>query len=109
MREYTKLEYPKTDKCLEARNRTEAPRATKAEKQERDQLFKQLKKLMETPPKPDRNREPPLCRLCPYYRPDFKYRKCIFGTCPMGKARNEPFRKRPLRGGVTAAGGGLCV
>ena len=33
-------------------------------------LFKQLKKLMETPPKPDRNGQPPMCPECPYFRPE---------------------------------------
>ena len=35
------------------------------------------KKLLETPVKVDRNKEPPRCRLCPYYQPDFRYRRCL--------------------------------
>ena len=34
--------------------------------------FKKLKKLMETPPKVDRNRTPPPCRICPCYQPEFR-------------------------------------
>ena len=32
-------------------------------------------KLLETPPKVDRNKAPPNCRLCPYYQPAIRYRK----------------------------------
>ena len=79
MRKYTKLE------------------GTKKELEDRAQLFKELKKLMETPPKPDRNKQPPRCPECPYFRPEFRYRKCLYGTCPMGKTRNKAYRKKPLR------------
>ena len=54
-------------------------------------------KLLETPPKVDRNKEPPKCRLCPYYQPEFRYRKCLYATCPYGKDRNAAFRRKPLR------------
>lgn len=40
------------------------------------------KKLLETPVKVNRNREPPKCRLCAYYQPDFRYRRCLFSACP---------------------------
>ncbi len=66
------------------------------------------KKLLETPVKVDRNKEPPRCRLCPYYQPDFRYRRCLFSACfryrrclfsacPYGKDRNTAFRRKPLR------------
>jgi len=55
------------------------------------------KKLLETPVKVDRNREPPKCRLCHYYQPDFRYRRCLFSACPYGKDRNTAFRRKPLR------------
>lgn len=64
------------------------------------------KKLLETPPKVDRNREPPKCRCCPYYQPDFRYRKCLYATCPYGKDRSTPFRNKPLRYERIAMGGG---
>ena len=54
-------------------------------------------KLLETPPKVDRNKEPPKCRLCPYYQPEFRYRKCLYATCPYGKDRNAACRRKPLR------------
>ena len=55
------------------------------------------KKLLEASVKTDRNKEPPKCRLCQYYQPDFRYRRCIFSSCPYGKDRNSAFRKNPLR------------
>ncbi len=45
---------------------------------------------------PDRNRTATKCRLCCYYHPEFKYRKCLFATCPYGKPDREYFRKKPL-------------
>ena len=54
------------------------------------------KRLLKTPVKVDRNKEPPKCRLCQYYQPDFKYRRCLFATCPYGKTDNEVFRQKPL-------------
>ena len=64
------------------------------------------KKLLETPPKVDRNREPPKCRCCPYYQTDFRYRKCLYATCPYGKERKTPFRNKPLRVERIVMGGG---
>ena len=31
-----------------------------------------------------------------YYHPDFKYRKCLFSTCPYGKQDKDIFRRSPL-------------
>ncbi len=64
------------------------------------------KKLLKTPVKVDRNREPPKCRLCIYYQPDFRYRKCLYANCPYGKAGNTAFRKLPLKSEKVAKGGG---
>ncbi|MBR0392362.1 MAG: hypothetical protein IJK38_08585, partial [Oscillospiraceae bacterium] len=47
------------------------------------------KKLLEAPVTVDRNKEPPKCRLCKYYQPDFRYRRCLFSACPYGKDRNK--------------------
>ena len=55
------------------------------------------KMLLDAPVKVDRNKEPPRCRLCKYYQPDFRYRRCLFSACPYGKDRNNAFRKKPLR------------
>jgi len=49
------------------------------------------------PIKADRAKDPPECRCCLYYQPDFRYRRCLFSECPYGKARNTAFRKKPLR------------
>ena len=64
------------------------------------------RKLLEASPKVDRNKEPPKCRICPYYQPEFRYRKCLYAACPYGKAHNIAFRKRPLRSEKIVAGGG---
>ena len=69
-------------------------------------VFKRLKRMMETPPKVDRNRTSPPCRLCPFFQPEFRYRKCLYADCPYGKARNTAFRKRPLKSEKIVAGGG---
>ena len=53
-------------------------------------------KLMKNEVSVDRNRTAPKCRQCCYYHPDFKYRKCLFCTCPYGKAEKEYFRRKPL-------------
>ena len=55
------------------------------------------KKLLKTPVKVDRNKEPPRCRLCRYYQQDFRYRRCLFSAWPYGKDRNTAFRRKPLR------------
>jgi hypothetical protein len=31
-----------------------------------------------------------------HYHPDFKYRKCLFSTCPYGKQDKDIFRRKPL-------------
>ena len=73
---------------------------------ENDVKLNRCKKLLATQPKVDRNREPPKCRLCPYYQPEFRYRKCLYADCPYGKTHNTAFRNRPLRSEKIVAGGG---
>lgn len=68
--------------------------------------YNRCRKLAQTFPKTDRNKEPPKCRLCPYYQPEFKYRKCLFAICPYGKNANIAFRKRPLKEEKIVMGGG---
>jgi len=53
--------------------------------------------LMQDVVSPDRGRSVPRCRDCPYYHPDFKYRRCLYASCPYGKSESEVFRKHPLR------------
>ena len=36
------------------------------------------------------------CENCPYYQPDFKYRKCLYARCPYQRD-TEIFRRRPLK------------
>ena len=64
------------------------------------------KKLMAIQPQVDRNKEPPKCRLCPYYQPEFRYRECLYSSCPYGKERNTAFRRRPLKSEKIVPGGG---
>lgn len=54
------------------------------------------RKLMKYEVSVDRNRTAPRCRQCCYFHPDFKYRHCLFATCPYGKTDKEVFRKKPL-------------
>ena len=53
----------------------------------------------------DRNKAVPKCRTCPYFHPDFKYRKCLYATCPYEKLDQEVFRKTPLRSDKYGGGG----
>ena len=40
--------------------------------------------------------KPPSCSKCPYYRPEFRYRRCLYARCPFYRGA-ETFRKRPLK------------
>ena len=53
---------------------------------------RQLAKQVEV----DRNKTAPACRNCPYYHPEFKYRRCLLSSCPFGKPEKCIFRDRPL-------------
>ena len=64
---------------------------------DRNETLNRCRKLLDTPNKADRTKEPPKCRCCLYYQPDFRYRSCLFSECPYGKARNTAFWKKPLR------------
>ena len=64
---------------------------------DRNETLNRCRKMLDTPNKADRTKEPPKCRCCPYYQPDFRYRNCLFSECPYGKARNTAFRKKLLR------------
>ena len=55
------------------------------------------KKFLSEPVKVDRNKAVPKCRKCLYYRPDFRFRSCLFADCPYGKNPNSIFRANPLR------------
>ena len=71
-----------------------------------DNKLNHCKKLLQTVPHVDRNREPPKCRSCMYYQPEFRYRRCLYASCPYGKSRNIAFRKRPLKAERIVKGGG---
>lgn len=43
------------------------------------------------------DRAPDSCKLCPYYRPDFKFRTCLYAHCPYKKQVNV-FRSTPENG-----------
>ncbi len=53
-------------------------------------------KLLLKPPKANRNKMPPKCRDCMYYQPEFRYRKCLYAVCPLGKSSKAVFRNKPL-------------
>ncbi len=74
---------------------------------ENDAKMNRFKKLIGMPPKVDRNREPPKCHCCMYYQPEFRYRNCLYATCPYGKDRNKAFRETPLRSEKIVRGGTL--
>ncbi len=38
----------------------------------------------------------PRCSQCWYYQPKFRYRRCLYATCPHGKGNDAVFRKKPL-------------
>ena len=64
---------------------------------DRNETLNRCRNLLEMPIKADRAKEPPKCRCCSYYQPDFQYRSRLFSEYPYGKARNTAFRKKPLR------------
>ena len=43
--------------------------------QENNEKLNHCMKLLAVPPKVDRNKQPPKCRCCQYYQPEFRYRK----------------------------------
>lgn len=74
-----------------------------------DEKLNRCKKLLKVPVTVDRNKEPPKCSRCPYFQPDFRYRKCLYASCPYGKAGNTAFRKCPLKSEKIIGGGGMRV
>ena len=54
-------------------------------------------KLMKQEVTVDRNKTVPRCGKCCYYHPEFKYRRCLYATCPYGKQDSEVFRHKPLK------------
>lgn len=53
-------------------------------------------KLIKKAKQIDRNKSGPTCRNCFYHQPKFRYRRCLYSTCPYGKGNDAVFRKRPL-------------
>ena len=49
------------------------------------------------------DRAPDSCKLCPYYRPDFKFRTCLYAHCPYKKQVNV-FRSTPEKWDILYAG-----
>ena len=68
-----------------------------------------FRRLLEDRVVVDRNKAVPRCKRCPYYHPEFKYRRCLYATCPYGKKDSEVFRKNPLRADKYSGGGGMSV
>ena len=63
----------------------------------RQDRLNRCKNQMTVRVRPDRNRQPPKCYLCPFYQPEFRYRRCLFSICPYGKGSGAVFRKKPLK------------
>ena len=61
---------------------------------ERVNVYRKLKNHKVTV---DRNKAAPKCKNCCCYHLEFKYRKCLYATCPYGKPDSLVFRKKPLR------------
>ncbi len=59
-------------------------------------MLNTIKNQMEIPIQVDKNKTAPLCRNCVYHHPEFKYRKCLFSSCPYGKSEKCIFRTKPL-------------
>ena len=70
---------------------------------------RRFRRLTEVKVVVDHNKAVPRCGLCPYHHPDFKYRKCLYATCPYGKTDAEVFRKKPLRIDKYAGGGDMSA
>ena len=49
------------------------------------------------------DRAPDSCKLCPYYRPDFKFRTCLYAHCPYKKQVNV-FRSTPEKWDILYGG-----
>lgn len=60
-----------------------------------EERFRQYEKLMKNFEKKN-SHSPASCKKCPYYRPEFKFRSCLYSKCPFGKDK-DIFRKHPLR------------
>lgn len=57
--------------------------------------LRQYEKMIKRNDKDDKN-VPGSCKKCQYYRPDFKFRKCLYTKCQFGKEQ-DVFRKKPLK------------
>ena len=62
---------------------------------EREELYVILD-LMRRDAARDRGRTPHDCRQCCYHHPDFRYRRCLFTSCPYGRPDSAVFRRKPL-------------
>ena len=55
---------------------------------------KLIRKAKQSVSKDEADKAPGSCRRCPYYRPEFRYRFCLYARCPFKKA-DTVFRKKP--------------
>lgn len=62
-----------------------------------DTAIQRYKRMMEATPVINRQKTPPGCRNCMYFQPRFRYRSCLFASCPYGKKGSAIFRRKPLR------------
>ncbi len=59
------------------------------------QRLKYYEKLVKAGAKAPAGKEPSSCAKCPYFQPDFRFRKCLYTRCPFGR-KVKIFRERPL-------------
>lgn len=60
-----------------------------------EELLRHYEKLMRKSRRMDGSETAPAsCRRCPFYRPEFKYRSCLYARCSYGKDQ-QVFRKKP--------------
>ncbi len=60
------------------------------------ELQNSFQKLMHKAAQIEKNTSGPACKQCWFYRPDFRYRRCLYATCRYGKGNEVVFRKKPL-------------
>ena len=71
-----------------------------------DERLKRYMKQRKAVPERKKLKTHPICRLCTYYQPQFRYRRCLFAACPYGKGPEAVFRNKPLgRKYIVAKGG----
>ena len=59
-----------------------------------EELLKHYEKMIRKSTQSEVNKAPASCKRCSYYRPEFKYRFCLYARCHFQKV-DTVFRKKP--------------